>query len=623
MQNSKPTHLGIYFVAALLSLAALLSASSLAHSATPSAVVTITQAQAAASALGQTQPPSTGWQNVTLPDNWSKRMPQHNGAMWYRMQWQASSTQDVVLFAPYVAYAGAFYVNGELVSTSQQMVEPLSYEWNQPRLVHIPAAVLRIGTNELLVHTAGYSAMQSGLPAITVGPIAAIAPMHDRASMVRVTAQIFNAAITLAWAFLFMSIWWLRKSDTYYGWFSLSMFFWFGYCLNFALKESFWPFSTALSMDLAATICLLAYFPPATVFLRRVLKRRSRWEFLLWALVAATSVALLLGPTSWIYTIRHVAIPSFGLFYTACSLQFIVVTWRARNRSNAPIALCLTIPIVLGMHDILKFAGFLPSDLLYLVQIGSWIFLMGVGSSLAWRFSESLARVESLNATLGKRVQETAQKLSFSTSEKYRHEVDSIRAQERLSLARDMHDGFGGMLTGTIASMEHQQPTSAQVLSDLKEMRADLRMMLDATYQIEDVAFPSLIGPLRRRLTDYLHNAGITLRWELSGTDHLYLGTAMGLSVQRLLREGLTNTMRHSRATHASCGIAWDGIDLRILIHDNGQGLANSQQQDKKSDSYGLTNLRARAHQLGGTLEVDSTDQGTQLRLTCPCVSTV
>ena len=541
--------------------------------------------------------------------------------MWYRLQWQASSTQDVVLFAPYVAYAGAFYVNGELLSASLRMTEPLSHEWNQPRLVHIPSAALRLGSNELLVHTAGYGSMQSGLPALRIGALADIRPLYDREILIRITTQVLNAAITLAWALLFLAIWWLRKADSHYGWFSMSMFLWLGYCADFVLTEPFWPFGTALSMDVAATMCLLAYFPPATVFLRRILGLRSPWELAFFILAIVCCAALGLGPSSWIGPIRNLAIPGLAMVYMATCLQFIWLTARKRNRHNMPIAFCICIPLGLGIHDLLKFTGVLSADLLFLSQTGSWIYLMGVGIALAWRYSESLARVESLNITLGKRVQETVQKLSFSTSEKYRSEVNTIRAEERLSLARDMHDGFGGMLTGTIAAMEHQQPSSAQVLSDLKEMRADLRMMLDATYQSEDVAFPSLIGPLRRRLTDYLNNAGIALRWELSGTDHLYLGTTMGLSVQRLLREGLTNTMRHSRATHASCGIAWDGSILRILIHDNGQGLVNSQLNESKTASYGLTNLRARAQQMGGTLEVDSTDLGTQIRFTCPCVS--
>jgi signal transduction histidine kinase len=585
------------------------------------AVVTITQAQAAPAQLDQTTPPSSGWRDVQLPDNWSERLPDHNGAMWYRMQWQADSTQNVVLFVPYVAYAGAFYVNGALLSSSASMVEPLSHEWNRPRLVHIPSAALRVGSNELVVHTAGYSAMHSGLPALRLGSVAIIRPLYDRENLIRLTPQVLNAAIALAWALLFMAIWWLRKKDSLYGWFTLSMFFWLGYNVNFVITEPFWPFGTSLSMDIAATVCVLAYFPPAIVFLQRMLGKRARWELLVWAAMATSCSAVVLAPQSSIGSIRSAALTGFSMFYTLYCLHFMWVTARQRHRANAPIALCLCIPLGLGMHDILELVGFLPQDYVFWPQTGVWVFLMGAGIALAWRYSASLASVESLNATLGKRVQEAVQKLSYSTSEKYRSEVNTIRAEERLSLARDMHDGFGGMLTGTIAAMEHQKTSSAQVLSELKEMRADLRMMLDATYQSDDVAFPNLIGPLRRRLTDYLNNAGIALRWELSGTDNLYLGTAMGLSVQRLLREGLTNTMRHSRATHASCGIAWDGAILRILIHDNGQGLANSQLNESKTASYGLTNLRARANQLDGTLEVDSTDLGTQIRFTCPCVS--
>lgn len=55
------------------------------HAALPAGDTTPLRVQAARSDWQATQPPGEGWVDVTLPDDWSRRWPQFDGVVWYRL----------------------------------------------------------------------------------------------------------------------------------------------------------------------------------------------------------------------------------------------------------------------------------------------------------------------------------------------------------------------------------------------------------------------------------------------------------------------------------------------------------------------------------------------------------
>ena len=120
---------------------------------------------------------------------------------------------------------------------------------------------------------------------------------------------------------------------------------------------------------------------------------------------------------------------------------------------------------------------------------------------------------------------------------------------ERLQLVRDLHDGFGGTLVGAIAQLENapEDTTKAQIVGTLKDMRDDLRLVIDSTAR-EHAALAAQLAPLRHRLGRLLETADIDSRWQLEGLDGIELGPARSLDLMRLLQEALTNVFKHSRA---------------------------------------------------------------------------
>jgi signal transduction histidine kinase len=74
--------------------------------------------------------------------------------------------------------------------------------------------------------------------------------------------------------------------------------------------------------------------------------------------------------------------------------------------------------------------------------------------------------------------------------------------------------------------------------------------------------------------------------------------------VTAVLREALTNVAKHAQARRAGVVVALGDGRLRVEVFDDGVGIVGPNPRS------GLANLRARAEQHGGALDVDSRDEG-------------
>jgi signal transduction histidine kinase len=570
--------------------------------------------------------PKEGWEQVSLPDNWIRRYSGHTGIVWYRLEWYVDAamltrSEPMALLAEYVAYAGRFFVNGELVSDTVSGDLSRGHEWNSPRYALVPNSLLKPGRNIIIVQTFGYYPILSGLPAIRVGPAKAILPIYENAKFYRQSLQSFSATVTLSLAVLFLLIWLGRRSETAYAWFCISSCLWFGYASVFVVQSTFWPFTSPVQMDALASACLVLFSASFTVFLNRLRGLRWRGELLMWIVAIGLALALANAPMQWLRTLRGYGLPASGAFAMLSCSVFVVQAWLRRTskerKTLMPIAVSICLLLGLALHDLLLYIS--PNSAgVYIAQNGSWAILLGIGSVLALRLRASYTELEALNRTLSVRVEDTTQNALKALKDKHQLELSNIRMQQRLNIARDMHDGFGGMLNGTIAAMEHGDPARESVLTDLRDMRDDLRLMLDATQQTEDLSLPLALGPLRRRLSEQLSMAKINVRWQLLGVENLVLSTDLTLTLQRALRECLVNVLRHSGAQEAQCIVKWDGQRIELRVEDDGKGITSDD-----ATGYGLANLRARAHDWGGYFELESTDQGCKVQLSIPWQSEV
>ncbi len=89
-------------------------------------------------------------------------------------------------------------------------------------------------------------------------------------------------------------------------------------------------------------------------------------------------------------------------------------------------------------------------------------------------------------------------------------------------------------------------------------------------------------------------------------------GSLLCVNLFKIYRESLTNIIKHARATAVAAGLTVSRDRLTLSISDNGIGCS---QHD--CSGRGLANIRRRAAELGGTVELSS-DAGTKLVLAVP-----
>ena len=136
---------------ALLALLALCCLAGPA-AAEPALPMRITQAFSAAGD-GKGFPADAAQRSVALPDDWARTRPGDRGPVWYRFDFRSFDVQrDDDLAALYVEHACAslaVYLNGALVHGSGRSSAPPVGRCSEPRLVPLPAALIRPGANRI------------------------------------------------------------------------------------------------------------------------------------------------------------------------------------------------------------------------------------------------------------------------------------------------------------------------------------------------------------------------------------------------------------------------------------------------------------------------------------------
>ena len=594
----------------LLAALSLLVACAPAPSGTDSGTQTLITAEAVRGDWDSQAPPASGWTPVTLLDLWDKRWPDHNGVVWYRLSWQQDDVAPIGLLLDYTCMASAIHLNGSLIARDPSLVEPLSRAWTRPRHFLLDAPLLRQGENTLLVRVSGFSGYQPGFGTVTLGNPAAVQAQYQRSVFVRHTLRVFNMAISAVLGSVFLLIWLLRSQDSTYGWFALAQFAGSLYAYNY-IATSPWPLTSTHAWQAAITVLYLCAVASFTLFLLRFCGRRlPRVEWLMGLACVAAFIAAVLAP-NWMGPARLPWLLLGGAFYYLGIGYFLWHASRSRRTDQLVLAACLLLPLLVSLRDFAVFLGWVRSGT-YLLSVTSLLTLLGIGFAVSYRFVNAMRRVEGFNAELQAEVSAATGQLADTLQREHALALHNTRMGERLNLVRDLHDGFGGTLVGAISELEHaaHPPTPGQMAVRLKEVRDDLRLIIESTLDA-DATLAELLAPLRHRWSQRLELAGMDSQWRLHGLEELRLGSAAHLDVLRLLQEALTNVLKHSQARQVDVEVSWQAGQLLLRVQDDGLGISNVQ-----SNGAGLASLKARALRLGGPLQWETpSGGGTRLSL--------
>ncbi len=110
--------------------------------------------------------------------------------------------------------------------------------------------------------------------------------------------------------------------------------------------------------------------------------------------------------------------------------------------------------------------------------------------------------------------------------------------------------------------------------------------------------------------------SGLPVSVAVEGAERALPVTA-ATALYRIAQEALANVYRHGRASEISLRLAFAESSVRLEVSDNGVGFASGDEQ--ALSGRGLRNMRQRAAELGGTLDIASAPgQGTRIAVTIP-----
>ncbi len=194
-------------------------------------------------------------------------------------------------------------------------------------------------------------------------------------------------------------------------------------------------------------------------------------------------------------------------------------------------------------------------------------------------------------------------------------------ADERERIARDLHDHviqslFAIGLTLQSAVGDPSTPTGAKLAAQVDAIDATIRQIRQAIYRLSTPPSAdaySLRARINTLVRQTLEGEGLDSRLEFSGPVDTLVDTSLGDEVAAVVREALSNAVRHAQARAVAVSVAVRGAQVVISITDDGLGMPSGGRRS------GLENLRARAVELGGTFAVGpASPRGTQVRWVVP-----
>ncbi|HVQ26568.1 MAG TPA: sensor histidine kinase, partial [Planctomycetota bacterium] len=167
---------------------------------------------------------------VTLPDNWAKSHPQHDGIVWYRVAFRfAEATLPDELLALYVDRACTnlqVVLNGHLIFSGGRMVEPTTRNCARPQLITLPPALLNPHGNSLDLRVLGHPAQSvgsvrraGGLSALELGLQSTLAKEHAVRSFWEPAWIRGTSLVLVGLGCLLLAIAWLHKREVYFAYF--------------------------------------------------------------------------------------------------------------------------------------------------------------------------------------------------------------------------------------------------------------------------------------------------------------------------------------------------------------------------------------------------------------------
>jgi signal transduction histidine kinase len=216
-----------------------------------------------------------------------------------------------------------------------------------------------------------------------------------------------------------------------------------------------------------------------------------------------------------------------------------------------------------------------------------------------------------------------ARSLALDLKESRTTAISAIE-EERRRLRRDLHDGLGPTLSGiahTAAAARNTiatDPATADAL--LERLRSDAAAAVGEIRRlVYDMRPPALdelglVAALRQRVGLARTPTGQPIRVVVEADDLPTLPAAVEVAAFRIATEAVNNSARHSGADHVWVHIVHEHDRLTVTVRDTGST------DGAWLPGVGIASIRERAAELGGSIDIASNRDGSQVRALLPLV---
>ena len=559
---------------------------------------------------------------VQLPDDWAVTRPRFQGSVWYRTGFDRPEGVDShELMALYIERACAnveIYLNGQRIFSGGRMSEPVTRNCSYPQLVTLPAALMQERGNLLDLQVQGHSLQRvasprraGGLSAIKVGPQAVLAAEHAERLFWNVTSVQIASGVLAVLGCVMIGLAWTNRREAYLGYFG-----WLGLAWALMSARLWWrdmPWDTGVMEFLFCTgfaplVALAVQFLLSYADLRSRLIENAlavQWVLLPATLLLAGPGRLFMMASLWYALLAIEVFAAIGLH--------LVVTWRRKRADFWPVAVVFGLVALIVLLETLARHGMIDLPSVPLLPFAAPVLFIGMAAWLLRVYAHALRSAEDGRMNLEERVAQATAEVERNFAQLAELRVEQVTEKERKRIAADLHDDLGAKLL-TIVHTSESERISTLAREALEEMRLSVRGLTGKPMRLADA-----LADWRAETVLRLGQANIEADWRSPTEEIEQLLPARGfVQTTRILREAVSNIIKHSGASHCKVRCAISERQFGLTVQDNGKGIP--MELDGKLDrGHGMSSMKHRAKQMQGQCLVESgPGYGTVIRLTLP-----
>lgn len=210
------------------------------------------------------------------------------------------------------------------------------------------------------------------------------------------------------------------------------------------------------------------------------------------------------------------------------------------------------------------------------------------------------------------------QQINQLKTEKYLAATESVikgEEQERTRLAKELHDGLGGMLSGIKYAFSNLKNNLVMTTDNAMSFERAIDMLDTSIREMRRVAYNmmpeallkfGLDAALRDFCSEINFAGSIKITYQSFGLKESIIEQSKSIAIYRIIQELINNALKHSGASEMLVQLSFDNEKMSITVEDNGKGF--DVQQLEKANGIGWRNIRNRVDFIKGTLDIHSSE---------------